>query len=89
MSRPNPLLYFETSPGIIRLAVMMYIRFPLSQRNVDDLLHEGGIDVSHETVRLWWNRLDTVFAAAIRRNRVDRIRAFSNWMTREERIWPE
>ncbi len=30
---------------------MMYIRFPLSLRNVEDLLHERVIDVSHETVR--------------------------------------
>ena len=30
---------------------MMYVRFPLSIRNFEDLLHELGIDVSHETVR--------------------------------------
>jgi hypothetical protein len=35
---------------------MLYVRFPLSLRNVEDLLHERGIDVSHETVRFWWNR---------------------------------
>ena len=29
----------------------MYLRFPLSLRNVEDLLHERGIDVSHEMVR--------------------------------------
>ncbi len=52
----NPFHYFKTSPEIIRLAVMMYIRFPLSLRNVEDLLHERGIDISHETVRYWWNR---------------------------------
>jgi putative transposase len=45
--------YFKTSPEIIRLAMMMYIRFPLSLRNVEDLLHERGIDISHETVRFW------------------------------------
>jgi putative transposase len=39
----NPCKYFKTSPEIIRLAVMMYIRFPLSLRNVEDLLHERGI----------------------------------------------
>ena len=47
----NPFRYFKTSPEIIRLAVMMYIRFPLSLRNVEDLLHERGVDVTHETVR--------------------------------------
>ena len=40
-----------TSPEIIRLAVMMYVRFPLSLRNVEDLLHERGIGICHETVR--------------------------------------
>ena len=47
MSKPNPFRYFRTSLEIIRLAVMMYVRFPLSLRNVEDLLHERGIDVSH------------------------------------------
>ena len=41
---------------MIRLAVMMYVRFPLSLRQVEDLLHERGIDISYETVRAWWNR---------------------------------
>jgi putative transposase len=79
MSKPNLFRYFKTSPEIIRLAVMMYVRFPLSLRNVEDLLHERGIDVSHETVRLWWNRFGPMFAAEIRCKRVDRMRAFSNW----------
>jgi len=39
----------------MRLAVMLYVRFPLSLRNVEDLLHERGIEISHETVRFWWN----------------------------------
>ena len=51
----NPFRYFKTSPEIIRLAVMMQVRFPLSLRNVEDLLHERGIEVSHETIRFWWN----------------------------------
>ena len=42
---------------------MMYVRFPLSLRNVEDLLHERGIDISHETVRFWWWRLGVVFSA--------------------------
>nr|WP_300395906.1 hypothetical protein [Henriciella sp.] len=50
MSR-NPCRYFETSPEIIQLAVMMYVRFPFSLRNVEDLLHERGIDICHESVR--------------------------------------
>ena len=35
--------YFKTSPKIIQLAVMLYVRFPLSLRNVEDLLHERGV----------------------------------------------
>ena len=58
---------------------MLYIRFPLSLRNVEDLLHERGIDVSHEAVRFWWNRFGPVFAAEIRTKRASRIRVHSNW----------
>lgn len=79
MAKQNPFKYFKTSPEVIRLAVMMYIRFPLSLRNVEDLLHERGIDISHETVRYWWNRFGPMFAATIRRKRVQRLRAHSNW----------
>ena len=59
--------YFKTSPEIIRLAVMLYVRFPLSLRNVEDLLHERGIEVSHETVRFWWQRSGPMFASEIRK----------------------
>ena len=56
MPKHSPFRTFKTSPEIIRLAVMLYVRFPLSLRNVEDLLHERGIDVSYETIRFWWNR---------------------------------
>ena len=79
MTKPVSFKYFKTSPEIIRLAVMLYIRFPLSLRNVEDLLHERGIDVSHETVRYWWNRFGPMFAAEIRRKRVQQLRAFSKF----------
>ncbi len=79
MTKPASFKYFKTSPEIIRLAVMLYIRFPLSLRNVEDLLHERGIDVSHETVRYWWNRFGPMFASEIRRKRVQKLRAFSKW----------
>ena len=48
-----------------RLAVMLYVRFPLSLRNLEDLLHERGIEISHETVRFWWNRFGPMFAGEI------------------------
>jgi len=47
MKNQNPFCFFKTLPEIIRLAVMMYVRFPLSLRNVDALLHERGIDICH------------------------------------------
>nr|WP_260596581.1 hypothetical protein [Sphingomonas sp. ZFBP2030] len=52
---PSPFRRFISSPEVIRLVVMMYVRFPLSLRNVEDLLFECGIDICHETVRMWWN----------------------------------
>lgn len=79
MTKRDPFKYFKTSPEIIRLAVMLYVRFPLSLRNVEDLLHERGIEISHETVRFWWNRFGPMFAAEIRRRRASQMRAYSNW----------
>ncbi len=65
MTKRSPFRYFKTSPEVIRLAVMMYVRFPLSLRNVEDLLHERGVGVSHETGRFWWNRFGLMFALII------------------------
>ncbi len=76
---PNPFRCFNSSPEVIRLVVMMYVRFPLSLRNVEDLLFERGIDISHKTVRFWWNRFGPIFAADIRRQRVSRIKGFCHW----------
>jgi len=53
MTKPDPFRHFKTSREIIRLAVMLYVRFPLSLRNVEDLQHERGVDVSRETIRFW------------------------------------
>ena len=74
----NPFRCFNSSPEVIRLAVMMYIRYPLSLRQVEDLLAERGVDLCHETVRFWWNRFGPIFAAEIRKRRV-RNRSFSHW----------
>ena len=69
MPRPkkpaSPFRYFNSSSEVIRLVVMMYVRYPLSLRNVEDLLFERGIDLSYETVRFWWNRFGPLFAADI------------------------
>jgi putative transposase len=71
MTKRSSFRYFKTSPEIIRLAVMLYVRFPLSLRNVEDLLHERGVDVSHETVRFWWHRFGPMFAAEIKKRRIE------------------
>ncbi len=73
-----PFRYFNGSPEVIRLAVMMYIRYPLSLRQVEDILFERDIDICHETVRLWWKRFGPMFAAAIRQRPVHH-RSFSQW----------
>ena len=54
---------------------MLYVRYPVSLRNVEDLLHARGIEISHETVRFWWNRFGPMFAAEIGRKRVERMRS--------------
>ena len=69
----NPFRYFNSSPEVIRLTVLMYVRYPLSLRQVEDLLFERGIDICHETVRF-----GPMFAAAIRKRRVQN-RSYSNW----------
>lgn len=56
----------------------MYVGFPVSLRNVEDLLHERGIEVSHETSRFWWRRFGPLFAVGIRRKRANGMRS-SRW----------
>ncbi len=75
----NPFRYYKTSPDVIRLAVMMYVLFPLSLRQVEGLLHERGIDVSYETVRAWWNQFGSMFAAEIRKKRSASMRGSPQW----------
>ena len=75
----NPFRYFKTSPEIIRLAVMMYVCFPLSLCQAEDLLHERGIDISHETIRYWWNRFGSIFASEIRKKRSNSHRNWTQW----------
>jgi putative transposase len=80
MSQPkSPFRYFDSSPEVIRLVVMMYVRYPLSLRNVEDLLAERGIDICHETVRLWWNRFGPMFASEIRKKRMEGMRQHTHW----------
>ena len=59
----SPFRNCNSSPEVIRLVVMRYVKYPLSLRNVEDLLLERGIDICHETVRMWWNRFGPLFAS--------------------------
>jgi putative transposase len=63
MTKCPPFQYFATSPEIIRLPAMMYVQYLLSRSNVEDLLHGRGIEVSHENVRVWWNRFSLCSSA--------------------------
>lgn len=57
----NSFRYFDSWPEVIRLVVTMYVKSPLSLRNVEGLLAERGIEISNETVRYWWNRFGPMF----------------------------
>jgi putative transposase len=54
---------------------------------VEDLLFERGIDLCHETVRLWWNRFGPLLAADIRRQRVSRMRGFRHWKWHVDEVY--
>ena len=82
-----PFCYFKTSPEIIQLAVMMYIRFPLYLRNVEDLLHERGIDICHESIRLWVDRFEPMFANEIRKPRVNFMRQCDYWQRHLDEVF--
>ncbi len=79
MTKDDPFKYFRANREIIRLSVKMYVRFPLPLRNVEDLLHERGVDVSHEAVRFWWSRFGPMFASEIRWKRGERLRSWLQW----------
>ena len=69
MTKRSPFRYFKTIPEIIRPAVMLYIRFPLSLRNVEDMLHEHGIGIFHESVPYWWIRFGPMADALTTRHK--------------------
>ena len=78
MTNPVSFRYFITSSEIIQLAVMLYVRFPLSLRKVEDLLHERSVDVSYESVRYCWYKFGAQFAGQIKKRRAGGIQS-SNW----------
>ena len=69
MIKKNPFKYYKSSPEIIKLAIMFYVRFPLSLRNVEDILHMRGIDITHETVRYWWTKLGPMVTRELKNRR--------------------
>ncbi len=62
-------MYFRHlfSPDVIAHAVLLYFRFSLSLRMVEDLLAERGIIVSHQTIRTWSEKFGRQYARNIRR----------------------
>ena len=84
---PNPFRWLDSSPEVIRLVVMMYVRYSLSLRNVEDLLHERGIDLCDETVRLWVDRFGPMFAGKARKRRVQAMRQRAHWRWHLDEIY--
>ena len=59
---------------------MMYDAIPaVAAQRRGILLAERGIDISHETVRFWWNRFGPMFAAEICKRRVAHMRGYPQW----------
>ena len=65
---------------------MMYIWYPSSLRKVEDLLLERSIDTCHKTVRFWWNRFGSMFAAEIRKRRLHH-RSYSQWRWHLDKVF--
>jgi len=74
----NPFRCFNSSPENIGLAVMMYLRFTLSLRQIKDLLFERGIDVGQKSVRFWQICFGPMFAVELRKGRIHQ-RSYSLW----------
>jgi putative transposase len=75
----SPFRLFNWPPEVSRTVVIVYVRFPVSLRNVEDLMFERGTVIGHETVRFWWNRFGPLFASDIRRLRVSRMEGLRHW----------
>src|SRR5919202_2132787 len=60
---------YRFPPEIIGHAVWLYFRFHLSFRDVQDLLAERGLIVSHESIRQWCDTFGPTFAAGLRKRR--------------------
>ncbi len=80
MSGHSPLRTLKASPGVIRLAVMLYFRLPLSLRNVEDLRHERGIELAMSGLSetsSHWSDSTAISTAIVALDRAGRI-SFAN-----------
>ena len=78
-------------PEIIRHSVWLYARFTLSFRDVEEMLAERGVDVSHKTTRRWFLKFGSAISANLRRARP---RPSDHWhldemaiVIRRKRVW--
>ncbi len=67
MNSTNMYKRHRFPPEIIQYAVWLYYKFNLSQRDIEDLLAQRGITVSHEAVRLWCNKFGSLYARRLKR----------------------
>jgi len=58
---------FRFPTEVISQCVWLYHRFSLSFRDVQELMLEGGVDVSYETIRAWCDRFGQLYANQLRR----------------------
>jgi putative transposase len=65
----NPYKHHRFPGGIISHAVWLYFRFPLSHRDVEELLFVRGVIVSYEAIRKWCRKFGQQYANALRRRR--------------------
>ena len=66
---PNPHYRHRFPAELIRHAVWFYHVFSLSSRDVELLLAERGVIVSHESIRRWCLKFGAAFAETLRRRR--------------------
>jgi putative transposase len=66
---PNPYHGFRFPAEVIQHTVWLYHCFSLSLRDVELILAERGIVVSHESIRTWGLRFGRLFANTLKRRR--------------------
>ena len=54
---------------VIAHCVWLYFRFPLSYREVEELMLQRGVIVSYETIRRWCAKFGQAYASRLRRRR--------------------